>query len=125
MGINLDAGGAHPGPMGNLSPRAPNLSQPTPSLGWSGGAVLIRVVAALLLSYCSAGPWVAACGTTPLLTPFSFFPKGGGSAFMRLVCLSAPSALSCLWRTRSVSLAAVGHHKKNKNLGLSESLCGV
>ena len=42
----LDAG-AHPGPMGNLSPRAPHLPQPTPPLGWSGGAVHTRVVTAL------------------------------------------------------------------------------
>ena len=63
---------------------APHLGQPTSPLWWSRGAVLLRVVVALLLSYCSAGPWVAACGTTPLLTPFSFFRR-------------VVAALSCVW----------------------------
>ena len=100
----LDAG-AHPGPMGNLGPHAPHLPQPTPPLGWSGGAVHPRVVAALSsqLLLCRA----LRCSLQLHPTPFPFFRLGGGGAF-------------CVWfaalRRALVFLTfcAVGHHKKNK-----------
>merc|ERR1712166_805732 len=52
------------------SPRA--APPPSPSLGWSDGAVHLRVAAALFLNYCSAGPWVAAVAP-PLSSLFFFF----------------------------------------------------
>jgi len=50
-------------------------SPPLPR-GGRGGAVLLRVVAALPFNYCSAGPCKAACGPTPTLD--SLFPFSGG-----------------------------------------------
>ena len=108
MGMNLDAG-AHPGPMGNQSPHAPPLPQPTtPPSGGRVGRCTYGWPLPCLLDYCSAGPQVAAAAP-PYFPPLwlgswhlGCFWLGGGGA-LRLVCQVLEDFPSS---------GTVGHHKK-------------
>ena len=108
--MNLDAG-AHPGPMGNLSPHAPLLPQPTtPPSGGRVGRCTYGWSLPCLLDYCSAGPQVAAAAP-PYFPPLwlgswhlGCFWLGGGGA-LRLVCQVLEDFPSS---------GTVGHHNQKK-----------
>ena len=119
--MNLDAG-AHPGPMGNQSPHAPPLPQPTtPPSGGRVGRCTYGWPLPCLLDYCSAGPQVAAAAP-PYFPPLwlgswhlGCFWLGGGGA-LRLVCQVLEDFPSS---------GTVGHHKKNIGEGGSgKGHCG-